>query len=181
MAPVAVSSPAPTVESIKAGLAATTLDAPQVADLRAYSHFDSTPATGTEFRAEARNGAPALKIRDVLASEAKLRALGRLVSERGVVFFREAEITPEEQKTLVSELGRLGGKPETSGLHVHPLTLPNQRDGDEITVISNQFVFGDKFKRRDNGVLERPTGQIMWVSTLCGVDGVTSREHATDS
>jgi len=163
MAPVAVATPqTTTVESLKTAVQNVTLED---VDLREYAHFDSTPYIGTEFRSVAKKGEPILTIADVLADDAKLKALGRLVSERGVVFFREAVITPEEQKTLVDALGRHGGKPATSGLHVHPLTLPNQREGDEITIISNQFVFGDKFKRPDGGVLEKPTGKIQWVST----------------
>jgi hypothetical protein len=84
-------------------------------------------------------------------------------SERGVVFFRDAIITPEEQKDLVDALGRLGGKPESSRLHVHPLTLAGSELGDEISVISNHFVFDDKFKRDDFGILDRVQGKTLWV------------------
>jgi hypothetical protein len=87
-------------------------------------------------------------------------------SERGVVFFRDAIITPEEQKDLVDALGRLGGKPESSRLHVHPLTLAGSELGDEISVISNHFVFDDKFKRDDFGILDRVQGKTLWVCSL---------------
>ncbi|BEJ02979.1 hypothetical protein CcaverHIS641_0101540 [Cutaneotrichosporon cavernicola] len=95
MAPTAVeTNPVTTVESLKTQLASTPL-----VDLRAYPHFDNTPGIGTEFRSGG------LQIADILSDQAKLAALARLVSERGVVFFREADITPDEQKTLVQALG----------------------------------------------------------------------------
>lgn len=87
-------------------------------------------------------------------------------SERGVVFFRDAIITPDEQKVLVEALGRHGGKPESSKLHVHPLTLAGSEYGDEISVISNQFFFDDKFKRNDFGILDRVQGKTLWVCPL---------------
>ena len=87
-------------------------------------------------------------------------------SERGVVFFRDAIITPDEQKVLVDALGRLGGKPESSKLHVHPLTLAGSEHGDEISVISNQFFFDDKFKRDDFGILDRVQGKTLWVRSI---------------
>ena len=86
-------------------------------------------------------------------------------SERGVVFFRDSEITPEEQKDLVQALGLLGGKPKEHGLHVHPLTLAGSELGDEISVISNKFVFYDKFKRDDFTVLDRVAHKLLWVSS----------------
>jgi hypothetical protein len=88
----------------------------------------------------------------------------RYRSERGVVFFRDAVLTPEDQKVLVDKLGRFGGKPETSKLHIHPLTLGGSELGDEISVISNEFVFDDKFKRTDDTILSRIKGNKLWVS-----------------
>lgn len=38
------------------------------------------------------------------------------------MFFRAQEIDLEQQKTLGRKLGELSGKPDTSGLHIHPLT-----------------------------------------------------------
>lgn len=88
-------------------------------------------------------------------------------SERGVVFFRDAVISTEEQKTLVDALGRHGGKPDSSTLHIHPLSLAGGKYGDEISVISNQFVFDNKFKRNDFTILDRTPGKTLWVSTIC--------------
>lgn len=92
------------------------------------------------------------------------RQLLTVSSERGVVFFRDSEITPEEQKTLVHKLGLAGGKPESSTLHIHPLTMGGSELGDEISVISNKFVFDDKFKRNDLTILDRPAHKTLWVS-----------------
>jgi hypothetical protein len=165
MAPVAVSnaSSQPTAETLKSAVAAVNLGN---VDLRTYSSFDSTPSIGTEFLSVSTDGKPVLDIRNVLADEAQLKALGRLVSERGVVFFRDAVISPDEQKTLVDSLGRHGGKPASSTLHIHPCTLPDSDYGDEISLISNKVVFDKAFKRTDTGNLERPFGKIHWVSTV---------------
>lgn len=57
-----------------------------------------------------------------------------------MVFFRDAEITEAEQKVLVQALGVHGGKPASSGLHVHPLTLVDKDKDEEISVISNKYV-----------------------------------------
>ena len=87
---------------------------------------------------------------------------GRLCrSERGVVFFRDAVISPEEQIILVDKLGRLGGKPQDSTLHIHPLTLEGGKYGDEISVISNEYVFDSKFERPKR---LRVKGDTLWVS-----------------
>ncbi|OWZ62483.1 hypothetical protein AYX14_05291 [Cryptococcus neoformans] len=163
------------IESIKAGLAAVDVNKETVFDLRAYSHFDSTPSIGTEFRdSSSKDGKPVLSIRDILGHDERLKALGRLVSERGVVFFRDAEISPEEQKELVEALGLHGGKPKTSGLHIHPLTLAGSELGDEISVISNQFVFDKNFQKSDDTVLKRPFGNALWHSD------VTFEPHPSD-
>lgn len=53
------------------------------------------------------------------------------------MFFRDQEITLEEQKQLGTRLGELSGKPESSKLHVHPLTEVGAELGDEISVITS--------------------------------------------
>ncbi|KAL7269555.1 hypothetical protein RUND412_007780 [Rhizina undulata] len=98
--------------------------------LSSYEHILSTPVIGTEF--------PTLQIRDLLDSDELLLALAKTVSQRGVVFFRNQELTLEEQKLLGRKLGELTGKPKTSGLHVHPLTHETSELGDEISVISSE-------------------------------------------
>ena len=61
-----------------------------------------------------------------------------IVSQRGVVFFRDQDINIEEQKLLGTKLGELTGKPTSSKLHVHPITEESSELGDEISVISSE-------------------------------------------
>lgn len=87
--------------------------------LDAFDRFDVTPAIGTEFKRGV------VQLKDLLEApnaDDLIRDLAILVSSRGVVFFRAQEIDIEQQKTLGRKLGQLSGKPDTSGLHVHPLT-----------------------------------------------------------
>ncbi|ODN75222.1 hypothetical protein L202_06418 [Cryptococcus amylolentus CBS 6039] len=138
-------------------------------NLRAFAHFDSAPSIGTEFREFSKDGKPVIDIRDLLGDETKLRALGRLVSERGVVFFRNAIITPEEQRVLIDTLGRLGGKPKDSGLHIHPLTATASKLGDDVQVISNEYSHDfDKggIKTNQGEILKREFGKDLWHSDI---------------
>lgn len=69
-----------------------------------------------------------------------------LVSQRGVVFFRNQDLTIDDQKVLGQKLGELTGKPATSGLHRHALS--NSKRGiavddtgkldDEVSIISSE-------------------------------------------
>ena len=61
------------------------------------------------------------------------------VSQRGVIFFRDQEITPKQQEQLATRLGELSGKPATSKLHIHPLTAEFSELGDFINVITSDF------------------------------------------
>lgn len=64
------------------------------------------------------------------------------VSQRGVVFFRKQDdLDNDLQKELAQRLGELSGKPETSKLHIHPVSNSGRRLGgkdDEISVISSE-------------------------------------------
>ena len=60
------------------------------------------------------------------------------MSQRGVVFFRDQELTIDEQKLLGTKLGELSGKPASSKLHVHPITEETSELGDEISIISSE-------------------------------------------
>lgn len=161
MAPVAV-SPSPT--STPAAALKPAAQPAEAFDIRSFAHFDNTPVLGTEF-GPSRDGKPALDIQSVLGSDTRLRALGRLVSERGVVFIRNATITPEEQKVLVHKLGLLGGKPSTSGLHVHPTTPDDQPEGKEITIISNQSRVARALFGQDD-IRQRRKGSAFWHSDV---------------
>jgi alpha-ketoglutarate-dependent taurine dioxygenase len=69
-----------------------------------------------------------------------------IVSQRGVVFFRNQDIDIDQQKILGQKLGELTGKPESSKLHRHALSNSkrgiavdeNGRLDDEISVISSE-------------------------------------------
>ena len=75
---------------------------------------DSTPLLGTEFSS-------VVQISDLLKDEDALRDLAVTISRRGVVFFRNQNLSVLEQKQFVDQLGKLSGKPKTSGLHIHPV------------------------------------------------------------
>lgn len=81
-------------------------------------YVDVTPIIGREY--------PAAKVRDILYAEnweQQLRDLAITICERGVVFFRAAQedLTVDEQKRVTDLLGKLTGRPDENGLHVHPL------------------------------------------------------------
>ncbi|KAH8153022.1 uncharacterized protein LAJ45_02609 [Morchella importuna] len=99
--------------------------------LASYPHISSTPIIGTEFPSS-------VQLTSLLASDAFIRDLAILVSQRGVVFFRAQVITIEQQTELAARLGELSGKPDTSGLHVHPLTKEFSELGDRVSVISSE-------------------------------------------
>lgn len=61
------------------------------------------------------------------------------MSQRGVVFFRDQDITAKQQEQLATRLGELSGKPATSKLHIHPLTAEFSETGDFISVITSDF------------------------------------------
>ena len=60
------------------------------------------------------------------------------VSHRNVVFFRNQDITIQQQKELGTRLGKLSGKPATSKLHIHPLTPEGTELGDDANVVSSK-------------------------------------------
>ncbi|KAK4458541.1 alpha-ketoglutarate-dependent sulfonate dioxygenase, partial [Cladorrhinum samala] len=116
--------------------------------LDSYEHFDVTGVIGREF--------PTLQLSEILHDDAKIRDLAILVSQRGVVFFRNQDLNIDDQKILGQRLGELTGKPEPSKLHRH--ALANSKRGiavdengkldDEVSVISselNRKYYSDRF------------------------------------
>lgn len=66
------------------------------------------------------------KIKDILHApnaEEQIQDLAVIISERGVVFFREnqLDLTVDELKEFTDLVGKLSGRPKENGLHVHPL------------------------------------------------------------
>jgi len=113
-----------------------------------YSSFDVTNVIGREF--------PQLQLSSILSDDAKIRDLAITVSERGVVFFRNQDLSIEDQKVLGQKLGELTGKPESSKLHRHALSNSkrgiavdeNGKLDDEVSVISseqNRRYYKDRF------------------------------------
>ncbi|KAK0708863.1 hypothetical protein B0T21DRAFT_387578 [Apiosordaria backusii] len=116
--------------------------------LDAYEHFDVTNVIGREF--------PNLQLSGILHDDNKIRDLAILVSQRGVVFFRNQDLNIEDQKLLGQKLGKLTGNPDTSKLHKH--ALANSKRGiavdengkldDEVSVISseqNRKYYADRY------------------------------------
>jgi alpha-ketoglutarate-dependent taurine dioxygenase len=103
-----------------------------------YESFDSTNVIGREF--------PKLQLTEILHDDAKIRDLAILVSQRGVVFFRNQDISIDDQKILGQKLGELTGKPATSKLRKHALSNSkrgiavdeNGKLDDEVSVISSE-------------------------------------------
>ncbi|WFC96501.1 hypothetical protein MBRA1_003162 [Malassezia brasiliensis] len=93
-----------------------------------YASEELTPALGRVY--------PEIQLRDVLRHEKAdeiLRDIAIIISRRGVVFFKNQDLTAEEQKYITNRLGHLTGKPPSSGLHVHPV-FNAEREGEEQVV-----------------------------------------------
>ncbi|KAM0323961.1 hypothetical protein ACHAQA_008543 [Verticillium albo-atrum] len=116
--------------------------------LDGFQHFDVTSVIGREF--------PSLQISEILDDDDKIRDLAVLVSQRGVVFFRNQDLNIDDQKRLGQRLGELTGKPEASKLHRHALSNSkrgiavdeNGRLDDEVSIISseqNRKFYKDRF------------------------------------
>ncbi|KAK7047770.1 hypothetical protein VNI00_006098 [Paramarasmius palmivorus] len=100
--------------------------------LDVYDSYDNTPHIGTVF--------PTVQLSELLEkpnSDVFLKDLANLVSQRGVVFFRNQDIAIDQQLELGERLGRLSGKPETSTLHKHPISEDTPELGAEVSVISS--------------------------------------------
>ncbi|KAK3681331.1 hypothetical protein B0T22DRAFT_531235 [Podospora appendiculata] len=116
--------------------------------LDSYEQLDFTAVIGREF--------PELQVSEILHDDTKIRDLAVLVSERGVVFFRNQNLNIDDQKLLGQRLGELTGKPETSKLHRHALSNSkrgiavdeNGRLDDEVSIISseqNRKFYADRY------------------------------------
>jgi alpha-ketoglutarate-dependent taurine dioxygenase len=80
-----------------------------------YNFFEATPRVGRQYTD--------LQLRDLLYqpnADELIREFAVIVSQRGVVFLRNQDMTLDEQKTIAQKLGILTGKPKEAGLHVHP-------------------------------------------------------------
>ncbi|KAI3617034.1 hypothetical protein CBS9595_002943 [Malassezia furfur] len=92
-----------------------------------YASEELTPALGRLY--------PEIQLRDVLHHEKAdelLRDIAIIISRRGVVFFKNQDLTAEEQKYITNRLGHLTGKPASSGLHVHPVFNAEREGKDQV-------------------------------------------------
>ncbi|KAI1263963.1 TfdA family taurine catabolism dioxygenase TauD [Xylariaceae sp. FL1019] len=110
-----------------------TIDSPLVysGSLDVFEYNDLTPAIGREFCG--------LQIRDLLQWEdERVKDLAVTVSQRGVVFLRDQDVTPTEMKDFITRLSKVAGCPTSSDLHIHPLTEEGSELGDQVSVISSE-------------------------------------------
>jgi len=112
--------------------------------LDAYARSNATPTIGTEF-------ARGVQLSELLKSDEAIKDLAILISQRQVVFFRDQDIQIDDQKILGQKLGELSGKPESSKLHVHPITEETSELGDEVSIISSDR--RGEYERQDRSKL----------------------------
>ncbi|OKP06971.1 Alpha-ketoglutarate-dependent taurine dioxygenase [Penicillium subrubescens] len=102
--------------------------------LNSFSHSDLTPVIGREYTG--------IQITDILKSENSdqiIQDFAVTVSQRGVVFLRNQDVTPQQMRDFGERLSHLSGcmQPSSSTLHIHPLTEESSELGDQISVISS--------------------------------------------
>ncbi|KAK4043313.1 hypothetical protein C8A01DRAFT_43799 [Parachaetomium inaequale] len=131
-------------------------------------HFDVTPVIGREYV-----NVDLVELLRAPNSDELLRDLAITISQRGVVFFRSQDnLTDELQKELVDRLGKLSGKPETSGLHIHPISNAAREHGgkdNEISVISSEQtkkLYADRFQSTLTGGKHRQSSKNQWHSDI---------------
>ena len=104
--------------------------------LSIFTSVDETPVVGTSFPS------PDVQLSQILKasnSDELIKDLARLVSERCVVFFKNQDLTIDMQKELATRLGELSGKPDTSKLHIHPISEDVPELGKDVSVISSEM------------------------------------------
>ncbi|EAQ85321.1 hypothetical protein CHGG_09335 [Chaetomium globosum CBS 148.51] len=131
-------------------------------------HFDVTPVIGREYV-----DVDLVELLRAPNSDELLRDLAITISQRGVVFFRSQDnLTDDLQKELVDRLGKLSGKPETSGLHIHPVSNAAREHGgndNEISVISSEQtkkLYADRLQGAFTGGRHRQSGKNQWHSDI---------------
>ncbi|RAO73509.1 uncharacterized protein BHQ10_009521 [Talaromyces amestolkiae] len=94
---------------------------------------DLTPVIGREYTG--------IQIAQVLDSEDRdrlIQDIATIVSQRGVVFLRSQDVTHLQMKDFCERLSTLAGCPQSSSLHIHPLTEEGSELGDQISLISSE-------------------------------------------
>ncbi|KAJ3024487.1 UNVERIFIED_CONTAM: hypothetical protein HDU68_008115 [Siphonaria sp. JEL0065] len=104
--------------------------------LDVYKSFKVQPHIGSEFE-------KGIQLRELLNapnSSELFHDLAVYVAERNVIFFRDQDLTFEEMKEVADRLGKAGGKPATSGLHSHPISVDTDEFGEKNFPISSKLV-----------------------------------------
>ncbi|KAI9333586.1 hypothetical protein BDR26DRAFT_1010094 [Obelidium mucronatum] len=104
--------------------------------LDTFKSFKLQPHIGSEFE-------EGIQLRELLNapnSDELFRDLAVYVAERNVIFFRNQDLTFEEQKEVADRLGKAAGKPSTSGLHSHPISVASDEFGEKNFPISSKLV-----------------------------------------
>lgn len=114
-----------------------------------YDKVNLTPSIGTEFRKGSINLSEVIHAKN---SDELLLDLAIYTSQRGVLFFRNQDLTPEEHITLVQNLSSLT-RNEEAKLHIHPMTTKNKYGEHFVRIFSdlNDVYKGDKRERSQRG------------------------------
>lgn len=99
-----------------------------------YEQKDLTPVIGRQF-----TNVQLSTLIDSPDADALLRELAIIVSRRNVVFFRnqDVKLTDAHLKKLANTLGEQSGRPQASGLHIHPT---ENRPDLELSPITTAFI-----------------------------------------
>ncbi|KAI0692112.1 taurine catabolism dioxygenase [Cytidiella melzeri] len=90
--------------------------------LKEFGPIDETTHIGTSFPSSSEHTQITTTLLSSPNSDELIRDLARLVSYRGVVFFKKQSISLDEQRLLCVRMGQLTGRPVESGLHKHPVS-----------------------------------------------------------
>ncbi|RKU40945.1 hypothetical protein DL546_001608 [Coniochaeta pulveracea] len=118
-------------------------------------YVDVTPIIGREY--------PTASLKEMLQApnaEEQLRDLAITICERGVAFFRrpQDDLSVDEQKYITDMLGKLTGRPEENGLHVHPLyNDPNNLPMADGTTDKHIYVINSEAAKRLYATMKKPT------------------------
>ena len=104
------------------------------ASLAQFGPVDETTHIGTIFPSESTQLSALLTAPN---ADELIRDLARLASHRGVVFFKNQNISLDQQKQLALRLGKLTGRPAESSLHKHPISENSPELGADTSVISS--------------------------------------------
>ncbi|KAJ3539772.1 hypothetical protein NM688_g6317 [Phlebia brevispora] len=102
--------------------------------LEPFGPVDETAHIGTIFPSDSVQLSAFLNAGN---SDELIHDLATLVAHRGVVFFKNQDLTIQQQKELGLRLGQLSGRPAESSLHKHPVSEDTPELGADTSVISS--------------------------------------------